>query len=302
MVVHANKRRLVKQKYLEVTFTSNEPTSSYDNVAACVSCARTCARLDVCASVSDGERERARQRVSMCVRVKYRWRRPVCVRVSEVQCNCRQSQPYLPVKNTIIPHSPSQAISPVSSSLALFLSLTLSLSLSDSNYNLEGYFSPGQKHSPQALPLLSDSPFSSPRRFLPFPLFFFPPLSPVPFPLLRVWEWKWTSCKHTPLITVYAVVYLFWREPAEVEGCGIWGQRFGLQYQTERRGIKMHCRLKGSLISAQWRASLALSALLYCVRGPAVLKGCCCQYSILFLLQWIPQKRPPTISEEELSA
>lgn len=116
------------------------------------------------------ERESERQRVSMCVRVKYRWRRPVCVRVSEVQCNCRQSQPYLPVKNTIIPHSPSQAISPVSSSLALFLSLTLSLS--DSNYNLEGYFSPGQKHSPQALPLLSDSPFSSPRRFLPFPLFF----------------------------------------------------------------------------------------------------------------------------------
>lgn len=113
--------------------------------------------MNVCASVAT---ERERQRVSMCVRVKYRWRRPVCVRVSEVQCNCRQSQPYLPVKNTIIPHSPSQAISPVSSSLPR--SLSLPLSLSTSNYNLEGYFSPGQKHSPQALPLLSDSPFSLP--------------------------------------------------------------------------------------------------------------------------------------------
>lgn len=234
----------------------------------------------------------------MCVRVKYRWRRPVCVRVSEVQCNCRQSQPYLPVKNTIIPHSPSQAISPVSSSLALFLSLTLSLS--DSNYNLEGYFSPGQKHSPQALPLLSDSPFSSPRRFLPFPLFF-SHYHPFLFLCWELGEWKWTSCKHTPLITVYAVVYLFWREPGEVEGCGIWGQRCGLQYQTERRGIKMHRRLKGSLISAQRRASLVSSALLYRVRGPAVLKGCCCQYSILFLLQQIPHKRPPTTNEAEFS-
>lgn len=119
----------------------------------------------------------------MCVRVKYRWRRPVHVRVSEVQCNCRQSQPYLPVKNTIIPHSPSQAISPVSSSLlSHFLSLcpSRSLSPSTSNYNPEGYFSPGQKHYPQAIPLLSDSPLtlSLSYFFLPFCLFLFPHRSP----------------------------------------------------------------------------------------------------------------------------
>lgn len=113
-----------------------------------------------------------RQGVSMCVRVKYRWRRPVCVRVSEVQCNCRQSQPYLPVKNTIIPHSPSQAISPVSSSLlslALFLSLSLYLQLQP-----RGLFLSRTKHSPQALPLLSDSPYSLPPLFLPFSSLFSP--------------------------------------------------------------------------------------------------------------------------------
>lgn len=118
---------------------------------------------------------RARLGVSMCVRVKYRWRRLVCVRVSEVQCNCRQSQPYLPVKNTIIPHSPSQAISPVSSSLLfliLFLSPCPSFSPS-SNYNPEGYFSPGQKHSPPALPF-SFPPLLLCPSFLPFCLFFSP--------------------------------------------------------------------------------------------------------------------------------
>lgn len=81
-------------------------------------------------------------------------------------------------------------------------SLPFSPSLPPSNYNLEGYFSPGQKHSPQALPLLSDSPFA-----LPFSLLFLSTLTRS-FPLLRVGEWKWTSCKHTPLIAVYAVVYL----------------------------------------------------------------------------------------------
>ena len=137
-----------------------------------------CVCVCVCVCVSGG---REMQGVSMCVKVKYRWRRPVCVRVSEVQCNCRQSQPYLPVKNTIIPHSPSQAISPVSSSLALFLSL--SLSLSASNYNPEGYFSPGQKHSPQALPLFSDSPFAL--LFISATLAPFPPLSAI---LFLCWE------------------------------------------------------------------------------------------------------------------
>lgn len=59
-------------------------------------------------------------------------------------------------------------------------SLSFSPSLSTSNYNLEGYFSPGQKHSPQALPLLSDSTFSLPpivstilSLFSHSPLFFF---------------------------------------------------------------------------------------------------------------------------------
>ena len=143
---------------------------------------RVCARSEL----------RARQRVSMCVTVKYRWRRPACVRVSEVQCNCRQSQPYLPVKNTIIPHSPGQAISPVSSSLlSLALFLSLCPSLSTSNYNPEGYFSPGQKHSPQALLVLSDSPPSLSPSFLPLCLRF-PPLHPSvgSFPLLRAQEWK----------------------------------------------------------------------------------------------------------------
>lgn len=71
--------------------------------------------------------------------------------VRKVQCNCRQSQPYLPVKNTIIPHSPSQAISAVAPSLFF-------LSFFASNYKLEGYFSSGQKHCPPALPLSSDHP------------------------------------------------------------------------------------------------------------------------------------------------
>lgn len=87
----------------------------------------------------------------MRVRVKYRWRRPVCVGVRKVQCNCRQSQPYLPVKNTIIPRRPSQAISAVAPSLFF-------LSFFASNYKLEGYFSSGQKHCPPALPLSSDHP------------------------------------------------------------------------------------------------------------------------------------------------
>lgn len=113
----------------------------------------------------------------MCVRVKYRWRRPVCVRVSEVQCNCRQSQPYLPVKNTIIPHSPSQAISPVSSSL---LSLTPFLSLSASNYNLEGYFSPGQKkHTPHKPSLSGTIALSTP--LPPTPLYLVSTLFSLPF-------------------------------------------------------------------------------------------------------------------------
>lgn len=169
--------------------------------------------MDVCVCVSV---RTERQRVSMCVKVKYRWRRPVCVRVREVQCNCRQSQPYLPVKNTIIPHSPSQAISPVSSSLALLLSL----SLSTSNYNPEGFFSPGQKHSPQALPLFSDSPFSL--SLVSTILSLFSPILTHSFPLLRVGKWKWTSCKHTPLIAVYAVVYLL-VNAGEVKSVGIWG-------------------------------------------------------------------------------
>lgn len=75
----------------------------------------------------------------------------MCVGVRKVQCNCRQSQPYLPVKNTIIPHGPSQAISAVVPSLFF-------LSFSASNYKLEGYFSSGQKHCPPALPLSSDHP------------------------------------------------------------------------------------------------------------------------------------------------
>ena len=53
-------------------------------------------------------------------------------------------------------------------SLPPLLSFSPPLSLSTSNYNLEGYFSPGQKHSPQALPLLSDSPLLSPHRFCPY--------------------------------------------------------------------------------------------------------------------------------------
>lgn len=63
-------------------------------------------------------------------------------------------------------------------------SLSFSPSLSTSNYNLEGYFSPGQKHSPQALPLLSDSPFSLP--IVSTLLSFFFPRSP-PFFFL-CWE------------------------------------------------------------------------------------------------------------------
>lgn len=53
----------------------------------------------------------------------------------------------------------------------------LSLFLSVSNYNLEGYFSPGQKHSPQALPLLSDSHFTPPILSARFFFFFSLPLS-----------------------------------------------------------------------------------------------------------------------------
>lgn len=125
----------------------------------------------------------------MCVRVRYRWRRPVCVRVSEVQCNCRQSQPYLPVKNTIIPHSPAKQFLLSLPPSTPFLSL--SFSLPASNYNLEGYFSPGQKHSPLALPSLSDSSFSlSPRVHSTIhSLSLFPTLN-RPFPLLRVGEWN----------------------------------------------------------------------------------------------------------------
>lgn len=113
-------------------------------------------------------------------------------------------------------------------------SLSFSPSLSTSNYNLEGYFSPGQKHSPQALPLLSDSPFSLPivSTLLSF---FFPSLSPVLFPLLRVGEWKWTSCKHTPLITVYAVVYLL-AKASEVKAV-VYEAR-GVGYCTRRRDVK----------------------------------------------------------------
>lgn len=100
------------------------------------------------------------------------------MRVSEVQCNCRQSQPYLPVKNTIIPHSPAKQFLLSLPPSTPFLSL--SFSLPASNYNLEGYFSPGQKHSPLALPSLSDSSFS---------LSLFTTLD-RPFPLLRVGEWN----------------------------------------------------------------------------------------------------------------
>lgn len=156
----------------------------------------------------------------MCVRVKYRWRRPVRVRVSEVQCNCRQSQPYLPVKNTIIPHSPSQAISPVSSSLLYhFLSLCPSFSFSLSHslppppITAQRAISLQDKnttHKPSlSFPIAT---LLSPCRFFYPSVSFFPPTArPRSFPLLRAGEWKWTSCKHTPLIALYAVVYL----PAE---------------------------------------------------------------------------------------
>lgn len=166
------------------------------NVNMCIRCHKLtwaewfCARRCVCAAVE-------RQRVSVCVKVKYRWRRPECVRVSEVQCNCRQSQPYLPVKNTIIPHSPSQAISPVSSSLTLFLSPSLSLYL---QLQPRGLFLSRTKTFPTSPP--------SPSLSLSI-------LSTIlslshSFPLLRVGEWKWRSCTHTPLIAVdAAVVYLF---------------------------------------------------------------------------------------------
>jgi len=137
------------------------------------------ARMSVCREGErESERERERQRVSMCVRVKYRWRRPVCVRVSEVQCNCRQSQPYLPVKNTIIPHSPSQAISPVSSSLlslTLFLSLSLCLQLQP-----RGLFLSRTKTLPTSPPSPFRKPLLYPHRFYPSRSLFFP-LSPVLF-------------------------------------------------------------------------------------------------------------------------
>lgn len=65
------------------------------------------------------------------------------------------------------------------------LSFSPSVPLSTSNYNLEGYFSPGQKHSPQALPLLSDSPLLSPQRF--YPSLFFPTL-PRSFSSAESWR------------------------------------------------------------------------------------------------------------------
>ena len=127
-------------------------------VCVCVyvrACVRMCVRVCACWGAYSESR-----RVSMCVKVKYRWRRPVCVRVSKVQCNCRQSQPYLPVKNTIIPHRPSQAISPVFPSLfSLSLSsaptsLSTPLSLSPSTLALSLFL-------PLSLPLSFSLPLSS---------------------------------------------------------------------------------------------------------------------------------------------
>ena len=112
-------------------------------------------------------------------------------------------------------------------------SLSFSPSLSTSNYNLEGYFSPGQNTPHKPSLFFPIAPTLSPPIVSTLLFSFFPPLSPVLVPLLRVGEWKWTSCKHTPLITVYAVVYLlakgWWGED-----CGIWGQRCGLPCQMDR--------------------------------------------------------------------
>lgn len=96
-------------------------------------------------------------------------------------------------------------------------SLSFSPSLSTSNYNLEGYFSPGQKHSPQALPLLSDSPFSLPPLFLPCP----PPSPPHTHSLLFLflfWELESGNeqAVNTHHLSQCMLLCICWRKAGEV--------------------------------------------------------------------------------------
>src|SRR4029434_3806623 len=77
--------------------------------------------------------------------------------VSEVQCNCRQSQPYLPVKNTIIPHRPRPGN--FCCRCLLFLSVSLCLQLQPRGLFLSRTKTlPPAARRPQTLPLSSDRP------------------------------------------------------------------------------------------------------------------------------------------------
>lgn len=211
------------------------------NMGWMVLCTEMCVCACVCVAVE-------RQRVSVCVKVKYRWRRPECVRVSEVQCNCRQSQPYLPVKNTIIPHSPSQAISPVSSSLTLFLSPSLSLYL---QLQPRGLFLSRTKTFPTSppSPSLSLSP-----SFLLFSL------SAI---LFLCWELESGNEEAVHTHTTYCsgcccCVFIYFLNCGEVKSVAYEAKEVG--YPARWNEIKMHHRLNSSsisVLSASWHSKTA---------------------------------------------
>ncbi len=129
-------------------------TSPPECVCACTgTCVNVCVCLCVCVSV---ETERGRE--SACVS---EWNIDGGGRCVWGSARCSvtvDNHSLIYLSKTLSSHTaPAKQFL-----LSLPPSLSFSPSLSTSNYDLEGYFSPGQKHSPQALPLLSDSPFSLP--------------------------------------------------------------------------------------------------------------------------------------------